>query len=138
MVGTAFSSAGWHALSSLLKLVTTTDIFHHFFLDFSKSIRKSSLLVLFPLKSQRNNMKLRKIQLNLEKYMCIIRIKLIAAANRLNITAADYGCSFVAKPNLEKKIFFLKKYLCFYKIFIFCRKSCFYMEKKFKMKKNFY
>ena len=62
--------------------------------------------------------------------MCIIRIKLIAAANRLNITAADYGCSFVAKPNLEKKIFFLKKYLC--------RKSCFYMEKKFKMKKNFY
>ena len=69
--------------------------------------------------------------------MCIIRIKLIAAANRLNITAADYGCSFAAKPNLEKKIFFLKKYLCFYKIFIFCRKSCFYMEKSLKWKKIF-
>ena len=62
--------------------------------------------------------------------MYIIRSKLIAAANRLNITAADYGCLFVAKPNLEKKIFFLKKYLCFYKIYIFCRKKCFNMEKK--------
>ena len=45
----------------------------------------------------------------------------------------DYGCSFVAElgKKLEKKFFFfLKKYMCFYKIYIFCRKKCLYMEKK--------
>ena len=61
--------------------------------------------------------------------MCIIRIKLIAAANRLNITAADYGCSFVAKPNLEKKIFFLKKYLFLQNIH-FLQKKLFLYGKK--------
>ena len=34
------------------------------------------------------------------------------------------------KTNLGKKCSF-EKYLCFYKIYIFCRKKCFYMEKKF-------
>ena len=61
--------------------------------------------------------------------MCIIRIKLIAAANRLNITAADYGCSFVPKPNLEKKIFFLKKYLFLQNIH-FLQKKLFLYGKK--------
>ena len=30
VVDTAFSSLGWHAVSSLLKLARNTDIFHHF------------------------------------------------------------------------------------------------------------
>ena len=51
MMDTAFSSVGRHGLSSLLTLVTTTDIFHHFFLDFSKNICESSFPVLLPLKS---------------------------------------------------------------------------------------
>ena len=51
MMDTVFSSVGRHGLSSLLTLVTTTDIFHHFFLDFSKNICEASFLVLLPLKS---------------------------------------------------------------------------------------
>ena len=51
MMGIVFSSVGRHDLSSLLTLVTTTDIFYHFFLDFSKNICESSFLVLLPLKS---------------------------------------------------------------------------------------
>ena len=51
MMDTVFSSVGRHDLSSLLTLVTTTDIFPHFFLDFSKNICESSFLVLLPLKS---------------------------------------------------------------------------------------
>ena len=49
---------------------------------------------------------------------------------------SDYGCSFVAKLSWKKN-FFLKKYLCFYKIYIFCRKKYFYMEKKFYNEKIF-
>ena len=62
--------------------------------------------------------------------MCIIRIKLIAAANRLNITAADYGCSFVAKPNLEKKIFFFEKIFVFLQNIHFLQKKLFLYGKK--------
>ena len=51
MMDTVFSSVGRYGLSSLPTLVTTTDIFHHFFLDFSKNIYESSFLVLLPLKS---------------------------------------------------------------------------------------
>ena len=46
-----FSSVWRDDLSSLLTLVTTTDIFHHYFSDFSKNICESSFLVLPPLKS---------------------------------------------------------------------------------------
>ena len=62
--------------------------------------------------------------------MCIIRIKLIAAANRLNITAADYGCSFVAKPNLEKKNFFFEKIFVFLQNIHFLQKKLFLYGKK--------
>ena len=54
-----------------------------------------------------------------------------------------YGCSFVAKLSWKKKIFFLKKYLCFWQN-IHYRKKCFLMEKSFILKtfftekKNFY
>ena len=57
MVDSVFSSLGRHALSSLIKLVTTTDIFHHFFLHFSKSICRSSLLVVLSLKSYRRTLR---------------------------------------------------------------------------------
>ena len=50
----------------------------------------------------------------------------------------DYGCSFAAKLSWKKKIFFRKKYLCFYKIYIICSKKCFYIEKKFYNEKFFY
>ena len=67
MIDTVFSSVGRHALLSLLKLVTTTDIFHHFFLDFSKSICESSFLVLLPLKSEKI---ICKIQSKIWKDIC--------------------------------------------------------------------
>ena len=51
MMGTVFSSVVRHGLSSLPTLVTTTDILHHFFLDFSKNICESSFLVVLPSKS---------------------------------------------------------------------------------------
>ena len=51
MMDTDFTSVGRHGLSSLLTLVTTTDIFQHFFLDFSKNIYEFSFLVLLPVKS---------------------------------------------------------------------------------------
>ena len=58
-----FSSVGGRALSWLLKLVTTKQIFFNFFsLDFSTSACKSSFLMLLSLKFQKNNMKLPKIQ----------------------------------------------------------------------------
>ena len=47
----------------------------------------------------------------------------------------EYGCSFVAKLSW-KRIFFLEKIFVFYKIYITCRKKCFYMEKKNFMEKN--
>ena len=50
--------------------------------------------------------------------------------------AVNYGCSFVAKLSWKKN-FFLEKYLCFYKIYIICRKKYFYMEKKFYNEKFF-
>ena len=50
--------------------------------------------------------------------------------------AVMYGCSFVAKLSW-KKIFFLKTYLFFYKIYIICKKNCFYLEKKFYNEKFF-
>ena len=40
-----------------------------------------------------------------------------------------YGYSFVAKLSWKKNIFFGKIFV-FYKIYIICRKKCFYMEKK--------
>ena len=54
LVDSSFSCVGGRALSSLLNLVTTTDVFHHFFLsDFSASSGKSFLILLLPLKSQK-------------------------------------------------------------------------------------
>ena len=47
-----------------------------------------------------------------------------------------YFCSYVAK--VEKKIFFWKNICVFYKIYIICRKKCFYMEKKFYNENVFY
>ena len=41
------------------------------------------------------------------------------------------------KTKLEKNYFFKKKHLCFYKIYIFCRKKCCYMERKFYNEKFF-
>ena len=41
-----------------------------------------------------------------------------------------YGCSFVAKLS-KKKSFFFEKIFVFYKIYVICRKKCFYMKKKF-------
>ena len=74
--------------------------------------------------------------------MYIISSKLIAAANRLNITAADYGCSFVAKPNLEKKNFFWKNICVFTKYTFFAEKTVFnekeiLLEKIFLTEKNY-
>ena len=48
-----------------------------------------------------------------------------------------YGCSFVAKLSW-KKIFFGKNICVFYKVYIICRKKCFYMEKKFYNENVFY
>ena len=72
-VDTAFSTVGGLSLSSLLKLVITTEIFLFFPLYFSTIICKSSLLVLLPLKSRKYNMKFRQIKSN------IICIKLTVA-----------------------------------------------------------
>ena len=47
-----------------------------------------------------------------------------------------YFCSYGAK--VEKKIFFWKNICVFYKIYIICRKKCFYMEKKFYNENVFY
>ena len=50
-----------------------------------------------------------------------------------------YGCSFVAKLSWKKNIIFFWKNICvFYKIYIICRKKCFYREKKFYIEKFFY
>ena len=46
-------------------------------------------------------------------------------------TCYGYGCSFVAKLSWKKKFFFWKNICVFYKIYVICRKKCFYMEKKF-------
>ena len=45
------------------------------------------------------------------------------------IVAFEYGCSFVAKLSSKNICFF-------YKIYIICRKKCFYLEKKFYNEKN--
>ena len=50
--------------------------------------------------------------------------------------ARGYGCSFVAKLSWKKN-FFWKNICVFYKIYIICRKKCFYVEKKFYKKKLF-
>ena len=67
VVDSSFSNFEVCALSS----------FHHFFsLDFSTSICKCSFLALHPLKSQKNNMKFRKINKdfwNLERYLHHLR-----------------------------------------------------------------
>ena len=44
---------------------------------------------------------------------------------------------FICCKTKLKKIYFLKKYLFFNKIYIICRKKCFYMEKSFIMKISF-
>ena len=51
--------------------------------------------------------------------------------------AREYGCSFVAKLSWNKNFFFWKNICVFYKIYIICRKKCFYMEKKFYIE-NFF
>ena len=45
------------------------------------------------------------------------------------IVAFEHGCSFVAKLSSKNICFF-------YKIYIICRKKCFYLEKKFYNEKN--
>ena len=52
-----------------------------------------------------------------------------------SIEAIIYGCSFVAKLSWKKNFFF-EKIFVFYKIYIICRKKCFYMEKKKFTEKN--
>ena len=52
--------------------------------------------------------------------------------------ARGYGCSFVAKLTWNKNFFFWKNICVFYKIYIICRKKCFYMEKKFYNENVFY
>ena len=47
-----------------------------------------------------------------------------------------YDCSFVAKLSWKKRLFF-EKIFVFYKIYIICRKQCFYMGKKFYDEKFF-
>ena len=42
------------------------------------------------------------------------------------------------KTKLKKNFLFLKNICVFYKIYIICRKNCFYMEKKFYIEKFFY
>ena len=46
-----------------------------------------------------------------------------------------YGCSFVTKLSWKKKVLKKNVYV-FYKIYIICRKKCFYMEKKKFTEKN--
>ena len=42
------------------------------------------------------------------------------------------------KTKLKKTFFFWKNICVFYKIYIICRKKCFYVEKKFYKKKTFF
>ena len=79
VVETVFSSVGGRALSSVLKLVTTTDISIIFSVDFSSSICKATFLVLLPLKSQKNNMKFRKINSNVWKDICTSSVSTFSA-----------------------------------------------------------
>ena len=48
--------------------------------------------------------------------------------------AAVYGCSFVAKLSWKRKIFFLKKSLCFLQNIHYLQKKCLYKEKRFYWK----
>ena len=59
VVDTVFSGVGGHALLSLLKLITSKDIFHRFFLRFQY---KHLQIALLPLKSQKDDMKFCKIK----------------------------------------------------------------------------
>ena len=52
--------------------------------------------------------------------------------------AAVYGCSFVAKLSWKRKIFFLKKSLCFLQNIHYLQKKCLYKEKKFYIESCFY
>ena len=73
MVDSVFSSVGGRAYSSLLKMVTTRDILHYFSSDSSTTICKSFLLLLPPLKSQKNNYKIpQNTAKNLEKKYTLI------------------------------------------------------------------
>ena len=65
--GLCFSGVGGRALSLLLKMVTTTEIFHHFFLRFQYNHLQIFLLTATFVKYQKNNMKLRKIKSNIWK-----------------------------------------------------------------------
>ena len=47
-----------------------------------------------------------------------------------------YGCSFVAKVRWKKNLFW-KNIFVFYKIYIICRKKCFYMEKNIFLQKKY-
>ena len=49
-----------------------------------------------------------------------------------------YGCSFVAKLSWKKSFCSWKNICILYKIYVICRKICFYMEKKFYTEKFFY
>ena len=50
--------------------------------------------------------------------------------------ASEYGCSFVAKLSWKRIFFFFEKIFAFYKIYVTCRKKCFYMQKKIFIEKN--
>ena len=59
VVDSVFSSVGGRALSSLLKLVTTTDIFHHFFLRFQYNHLLAFLPTAPSINTQKYNTKFR-------------------------------------------------------------------------------
>ena len=64
--------------------------------------------------------------------LCKLRETLKLSAINLN-----YGCSFDGKLSWKKKFFFFWKNICaFYKIYVICRKKCFYKEKKIFIEKN--
>ena len=61
------------------------------------------------------------------------KLTLISDLNDL-LMLDDYGCSFAAKLNWKKFFFsfFWKSICAFYKIYIICRKTSFYMQKREK------
>ena len=95
---TVFSNVGPYALSSLSLSLSPKTFSIIFSLDFSKIICRHSLLVLLPLKSQKNKMKFRKIQLKIWKDICIICRS--SVSNLLLLTASQEIFTF-SYSNIE-------------------------------------
>ena len=95
---TVFSNVGPYALSSLSLSLSPKTFSIIFSLDFSKIICRYSLLVLLPLKSQKNKMKFCKIQLKIWKDICIICRS--SVSNLLLLTASQEIFTF-SYSNIE-------------------------------------